>query len=143
MQVAAPFLYNDKVDRIILEGIRFYGFHGTHPYEKKYGQEFVVDVEISADLSRSGKTDALPDTVDYVKAYEMVLDIGTNTKCNLLEALAERIAEKLLAFKKVKAVKVRVKKPKNLIGGMITSTGIEVERKNSGNRGQHAGSRKI
>lgn len=116
------------VDKIILEGIRFYGYHGTHAYEKKYGQEFVADVELYADLAPSGKSDTLKDTVDYVKACKIVVDAGTKKKFALMETLAEHIAEQLLKMKKVNAVKVRVRKPKNLIGGLIESAGVEIKR---------------
>lgn len=121
-------MYIHFVDKITLSGIRFYGYHGTHAFEKKYGQEFFVDAEIITDLSASGKSDKLKDTVNYVEAYKKIVNIGTKKKFNLIETLAENIARELLKYKKVGAVRVRVTKPKGVIGGPIESTSVQIER---------------
>lgn len=123
-----------NVDKITLYGIRFYGYHGTHAFEKKYGQEFFADVDIFTDLRAAGKSDKLKDTVDYAAVYKKVAAIGTKKKFNLIEALAEHIAGELLKFNKVDTVRVRVTKPKGVIGGPVESTSVEIERGKSGNR---------
>ena len=52
-------------DRILLNGMTFYGYHGVRPEEKELGQRFVVDVEMELDLRAAGTSDDLTDTVDY------------------------------------------------------------------------------
>ena len=42
-------------DRIVLEGMRFYGFHGVNPEERVLGQEYLVDLTVEMDLSRAGR----------------------------------------------------------------------------------------
>ena len=43
-------------DEILLEGMRFYGYHGVHPEEQRLGQRFVVDVALVMNLQRAGET---------------------------------------------------------------------------------------
>ena len=52
-------------DRIILQGMRFYGYHGVNPEEKAQGQTYLVDLEVEVDLARPVRTDVLEDTVSY------------------------------------------------------------------------------
>ena len=51
---------------ITVSGIRVYAFHGCLEEEAKIGSDYIVDVEIVADLSKSSLSDDLNDTVDYV-----------------------------------------------------------------------------
>ena len=79
------------MDKITIKGIRFHGYHGIHSAERKIGQKYEVDLEISLDLSTAGKNDDLTKTIDYAKIVDMVLEIGTKRSFHLFEALAESI----------------------------------------------------
>ena len=61
------------MDRILLNGLTFFGKHGCHAAENELGQKFVVDIELECDLSAAGATDALEDTIDYVNIYKQVI----------------------------------------------------------------------
>src|ERR1700694_4669171 len=87
-----------RMDRLLLEGMTFFGRHGALPAERELGARFSVDVELTADLRRAGHTDRLEDTVDYSKAYEVVRQVVEGEPCQLLEAVAERIAGRLVAM---------------------------------------------
>ena len=52
-------------DRVTLKGLRVYGKHGVLNYERQYGQDFVIDVTVWANLDKASKTDNLVDTFDY------------------------------------------------------------------------------
>src|SRR2546421_279292 len=52
-------------DRVTIEGLRAFGYHGVLPHEKERGQWFVLDVAARLDLSDAGRTDDLTRTVDY------------------------------------------------------------------------------
>lgn len=120
-------------DKIILEGMAFYGYHGAREEEKRLGQRFVVDVELYADLSRAGKSDRLEDTVDYGDAFKIIRAIMEGPSKDLLEALAEEIAANLLASLAADAVRVRVKKPGVPIkGSVLAHAAVEVFRKREG-----------
>src|SRR5690625_7867167 len=85
------------MDKIILHHMQFYGFHGLLPEENKLGQRFNVDVELFLDLQKAGKTDDMMDSIDYGQAYELVRKIVEDDIKKLIEAVAEDVAEQLLA----------------------------------------------
>lgn len=116
-------------DRIILEGMQFYGYHGTNPEEKALGQAYLVDLEVELGLSEPGSSDRLDDTVSYSQLYRVVREVVEGESKNLLEAAAQAIAGNLLAQFPVEAVRVRLKKPRPPIrGSAIESAAVEIYR---------------
>jgi dihydroneopterin aldolase len=116
-------------DRILLEGMAFYGYHGALPEEQAQGQVFTVDVAVEADLHRAGHTDALADALDYRELYARVREVMTGEPHRLLEAVAEAIAHRLLEIERVQAVTVRVSKPHVRLGGPLRHAAVEVTRR--------------
>ncbi|MDP9371101.1 MAG: dihydroneopterin aldolase [Chloroflexota bacterium] len=118
-------------DRILLEGMRFYGHHGTLPAERELGQHFVVDVELRCDLRAAGRTDDLAQTVDYSQVYRQVRAIVEGPPVGLTEVVAERIAAVILEqHPPVEAVCVRVVKPHvRLDGGVLAGSAVEIVRR--------------
>lgn len=117
-------------DRIVLTGMRFYGYHGVYPEEVKLGQAFSVDVELLADLRAAGEMDEIRKTVDYGKVYQTVKHIVEGKPFKLIEALAERVAEEVLReHRNASEVVVRVHKPKAPIPGPIDGVMVEIRRK--------------
>jgi dihydroneopterin aldolase len=98
------------MDRLLLDGMTFFGRHGALPAERELGARFGVDVVLEADLATAGRTDRLEDTVDYVRAYELVRQVVEGEPCQLLEAVAERIASRLLELERVERATVKVRK---------------------------------
>lgn len=119
-------------DRIRLEGMQFYGYHGVHPEEQKLGQRFVVDVEVELDLSAAGRSDDLEHTVNYAELYRAVQAVVEGPSKRLIEAVAEAIAERVRAacgHGRSGTVRVRVAKPWAPIRGSVLSTvAVEIER---------------
>ncbi|MBI2942413.1 MAG: dihydroneopterin aldolase [Chloroflexi bacterium] len=116
-------------DRIILEGLTFYGYHGVHPEERTLGQRFVVDVSIEADLRRAGETDDLGQTVSYSAVVGVVRRVVEGASVQLIETLAERIARTILAECGGRTVRVRVAKPWAPIQGTVAGTvAVEITR---------------
>jgi dihydroneopterin aldolase len=115
------------MDRILLEGMAFIGRHGVFPAERELGARFVVDVEMGADLSQAGASDRLEDTVNYAHAYRLVQEVVQGEPCHLIEAVAERIAARLLCLDRVRQVRVRVSKRPPL-EGEFRSFAVEVTR---------------
>lgn len=118
-------------DRIVLEGMRFYGHHGTLAAERELGQEFVVDVELHCDLRAAGLADDLDKTVDYSQVYRRVRAVVEGPPVGLTETVAERIAAAILAeHSRVEAVRVRVAKPHvRLDGGALVGSAIDIVRR--------------
>ena len=116
-------------DRIVLEGMQFYGFHGVNAEEKSLGQPYVVYLAVEMDLSVPGKSDRLEDTVSYTHLYRSVQKVIEGESRNLLEAAAETVARRILEEFPVKAVQVRVKKPRPPIkGSFVENAVVEIYR---------------
>ena len=116
-------------DRIVLEGMQFYGYHGVNPEERALGQAYVVDLAVELDLSRAGESDRLEDTVSYPHLYRAVQSVVEGQPKNLLEATAHEIAAVVLAQYPVDAVHVRVKKPRPPVrGSVIEHAAVEIYR---------------
>lgn len=116
-------------DRILLDGMRFQGTHGVYEHEQLHPQPFEVDVELALDLQPAGLSDELERTVDYGRVFEICRQIVESTRFNLVEALAEAIAQELLAEFPVEEVTVRLRKPEVRLGGMLRGAGIEIRRR--------------
>ena len=113
----------------MLEGMAFYGYHGAREEERRLGQRFLVDVELTADLAPAGSSDRLEDTLDYGEAYKVVRAVLEGPSKNLLEALAQEVAERLLDALPAQAIRVRIKKPSVPIkGGVLAHSAVEIYR---------------
>lgn len=118
-----------STDKIFLSGMQFYGRHGVFPEEKAMGQKFVIDIELSLDLKKAGLTDDLAHTLNYADIYATVKNITTLQNFNLIEALAEAIAQEILAAYRPEQVVVKVQKPHAPISGIFDSVGCEIVRR--------------
>ena len=85
-------------DQIEITGIRGFGRHGVYAQERASGQEFVVDVCLSIDARRAGQSDDLGETVDYSEVVQAVYDLIVGAPVDLIESLAENIADTCLLF---------------------------------------------
>jgi len=98
-------------DRITLTGLRVFGWHGVLEHERADGQEFLVDLVAWFDLRAAAESDQLEHTVHYGEMAERVAVIVGGRPYNLIEALAGRIGDELLAAWPLRAVEVTVHKP--------------------------------
>lgn len=116
-------------DRIILEAMSFYAYHGGGPEEQSLGQPFQVDLEAELDLAAAGSSDSRDDTVSYTHLYRVVKEVMDAEPRSLLESLAEDIAGRCLDRFPLDAVRVRVKKTRPPIkGGVLSGAAVEVYR---------------
>lgn len=97
-------------DVIQLRGLRALGTHGALPEEQTRAQPFEVDLDVVADLRAAGASDRLEDTLDYGALAEAAVRVVATEHHNLLERLAERIAEAVGMDDRVTAVTVTVRK---------------------------------
>lgn len=106
----------------------FYGYHGVYKGEEELGQRFEVDIEYHVADQSSPKTDQPEETIDYVAVVQKVQEIVTQRRYNLIETLANVIAEELLALFPITQVIVRVRKPWAPIGAILDSVEVEVRK---------------
>jgi len=115
-------------DRIELRGLRVQGVHGVLPEEQVRAQPFEVDVAVEADLRAAGRSDDLADTLDYGAMAESVAKVVSGERFALLERLAERITEVVLADGRVTSVTVSVRKLRPPVPVDLSTAGVTITR---------------
>jgi|SRR5581483_2464688 len=130
MAVGSQVQFAHMTDRIRLNEMVFYGYHGVLEAERQLGQRFVVDVEMHLDLASAGQTDDLKQTVNYASVFDLVREIVTGPPRMLIEAVAESVAARILAeHALVQRVEVRIRKPAVPIpGSVLASSEVWIER---------------
>jgi len=114
------------MNKIVLRGMEFHGFHGVFPEEATLGARFNVDVEMMVDKHQG---DELDQTVAYDEVYEVVREEVMEKTYKLIESLAEEIAKGILEkHEMVKKLLVRVHKPHAPLPGVVRDIYVEIER---------------
>ncbi|MFI6298399.1 dihydroneopterin aldolase [Nonomuraea sp. NPDC050790] len=98
-------------DRITLKGLRARGRHGVLPAERELGQEFVLDVTLFLDTAPAAAGDDLTKTVHYGELAEALVKVVEGEPVELIETLAQRLADVCLASELVERTEVSVHKP--------------------------------
>ncbi|MGP6170545.1 dihydroneopterin aldolase [Microbacterium sp. A204] len=98
-------------DEIRLTGLTVFGRHGVFEHEREDGQDFTIDLRLLVDLSDAAASDDVTDTVHYGELAEKVAAVVAGDPVNLIEKLAQRIADAALDDDRVHEVEVTVHKP--------------------------------
>jgi dihydroneopterin aldolase len=116
-------------DRIFITGVVIHARHGVMEHETEVGQRFVIDLELSIDLSESAHTDRLADTVSYSHVVATATSAFKTNNYKLLERAAGAVADAILgAFPRVTAVQVTVHKPHAPIAAIFDDVGVVLTR---------------
>lgn len=99
------------MDRVALRGLKARGHHGVFPKEREEGQTFIVDLVLGLDTRSAAADDDLSKTAHYGIVAEEVVAVVEGEPVNLIETLAERIAQACLKHEEVQEVEVCVHKP--------------------------------
>lgn len=115
--------------KIILENIRVYSNHGCLDEEALIGSDYLIDLEVDADLSKSAQTDELSDTIDYVQLNAVVKEeVGIRSK--LLEQVVDRILKRIQTeFPQITYAKIKLSKMNPPIGGNVEKVSVVMEKK--------------
>lgn len=116
------------MDRIHVEGIEAYGFHGVFPEERVLGQTLVVDLSVACDLREAGRTDSLEASISYVELEAIARQVVEETPHQLIEAVAEEIAKRILKLPLAQGVRVKVAKPRVPHPGVRGRVSVEITR---------------
>ncbi|WP_433371606.1 dihydroneopterin aldolase [Actinoplanes sp. CA-142083] len=117
--------------KITLSGLKARGFHGVFDFERREGQDFVVDVVLELDLSKAAASDDVTDTVHYGELAERLIAVITGEPVNLIETLADRLLAVCLADDRVAAAEVTVHKPQAPIPHEFTDVAVTLRRSRS------------
>ncbi|MBM6890341.1 dihydroneopterin aldolase [Bacteroides caecigallinarum] len=112
---------------IILDGMKFYSFHGVMPQENTVGAEYKVSLDIETDFSIAAETDSLEGTINYAEIYEAVKH-EMSIPSKLLEHLAYRISKRLFNdFPAIKSIGISIFKENPPMGAESKAVGIKVK----------------
>jgi 7,8-dihydroneopterin aldolase/epimerase/oxygenase len=118
------------LDKIFVNQMEFYGYHGVFPEETRLGQRFIVDLMVLIDLKKAGQSDELEYSVNYGELFQVCKEIVEGKPYKLVEAIAEKIAETVLKrFTLVSEATVKVIKPDPPIPGHYRSVAVEITRR--------------
>ena len=98
-------------DELTVTGIECYGYHGVFEHEKREGQPFVVDLTLGLDTRAAAASDHLRDTVDYGSLVAAVKAAVEADPVDLIETLAQRLADVCLRDVRVEWARITVHKP--------------------------------
>lgn len=115
-------------DRITLTGLKVQANHGVFDFERANGQLFIIDVTAWLDLSPAALSDDLGNTVHYGELAEEVVAAVASDPVDLIETVAERVAQVVLAHTPVERVEVTVHKPQAPISVEFDDVAVTIER---------------
>jgi dihydroneopterin aldolase len=116
------------LDRLAVLGIQTVGHHGVFDFERRDGQVFGVDLVLGMDTRPAARSDDLHDTVDYGSLVASVKTAIENDPVDLIETLAERIANVCLTDSRVQWVEVTVHKPDAPIEATFSDVALTIHR---------------
>ena len=117
------------MDKINIKNLEVYAYHGVFPEEKEHGQVFIISATLYLDLRPAGKTDDLTKTLDYGEISQGIKAFVIATGFDLIETVAERLAEKLLLeYSDLERVWIEIKKPNAPLGLSLETVSVEIER---------------
>jgi 7,8-dihydroneopterin aldolase/epimerase/oxygenase len=117
-----------RPDRIALRGLTGHAFHGVYETERRQGQTFRVDAVLELDTGPAAAGDDLRRTVDYAELARALHGVLTGEPVDLLETLAQRLADVCLAGGPVDAVEITVHKPEADLGVPFDDVTVTIRR---------------
>ncbi|MET9492317.1 dihydroneopterin aldolase [Nocardia sp. NPDC006630] len=121
-----------STDRIELRGLRVFGHHGVFDFEKRDGQEFLVDVTLWTDFTAAVKSDDVADTVHYGELADQVVRIVSGEPRDLIEAVVSEIADEVMNDPRIQAVEVVLHKPSAPIPHTFEDVRVVTSRRRTG-----------
>lgn len=116
-------------DKIKIEELEVYAYHGVYPEENEKGQIFYVNAMLFTDTYKAGTTDTLEFSTDYGEVCHFITEYMQSHTCKLLEAVAEKLAEAILCqFPLLEAVELEIRKPQAPIGLPFGSVSVQIHR---------------
>ena len=116
-------------DRLSVRGIAIHGHHGVLDIERREGQEFVIDLVLGVNTRPAALSDDLQATVDYGTLVDEVRSAVENDPVDLIETLAQRIADVCLHHAQVEDVEVTVHKPHAPIQATFDDVALTINRR--------------
>ena len=116
-------------DELAVLGVECFGHHGVFEFERRDGQAFVLDLVLGLDTSTAAGSDDLRDTVDYGSLVASAKSAVENDPVDLIETLAQRIADVCLADERVDWARVTIHKPDAPIEATFADVALTITRR--------------
>ena len=114
------------MDIIFLRELRIETVIGIYDWERRIKQPVVIDVDLGADVRRAAATDNIEDTLNYKAVAKRIISFVENSEFQLVETLAERVAEIVLGEFEVPWLRLTVNKQGAVRGAR--DVGVVIER---------------
>lgn len=113
-------------DIVFIEALKVDTVIGVYDWEKSIQQTLQFDVEMRTDIRAAAKVDDLSKTVDYAVVSEDIVKLAKENQAELIETVAEKVAERILTHYAVNSVKISLRK----LGAVAStkSVGVRIER---------------
>lgn len=121
-----------QIDELAVYGVECYGYHGVFDFERREGQIFVIDLVLGLDTAPAAASDDLAETVHYGELVDAVKAAVERDPVDLIETLAQRIADVVLSEDRVEWVRVTVHKPDAPIQATFRDVALTITRSNGG-----------
>ena len=126
--MAEPSAHPATPDRIAIRGLTAYAHHGVYAFERRQGQTFRCDAVLEVDTAPAAQSDDLQRTVNYAELAQRLYTALSTEPVDLLETLAQRLADVCLACDLVDAVEVTVHKPEADLGVPFDDVTVTIRR---------------
>lgn len=117
------------LDVIFLRGLEVECIIGFIEWERRVKQTVVIDLELPVDCARAAVSDEVADTLDYKQVAKRVMAFVAASEFKLVETMAERMAQLLLAEFAMPWVRISINKPGAIRGSRDVGVRIERHRK--------------
>lgn len=114
------------MDIVYLRDLRIPAVIGVFEWERRVRQIIAIDLDMAFDVACAARTDALADALDYKAVAKRLIGFVEESRFQLVETLAERIAELVRQEFRVGWVRVRINKTGAVRGAR--DVGVIIER---------------
>ena len=116
------------MDKVCINNMKFFAYHGVEPEEKSLGQTFEVDIDVSTSLKAAATSDDLTVSIDYSVLFTIAKEEMLRQKYDLIETVAEKIANRVLSLNGKLSTSIRIRKPNAPIDGVFDHVEIQITR---------------
>lgn len=100
-----------QADTIFLQNLKVETVVGVWDWERKIRQTVSIDIEMAADVAKAAETDNIEGTLNYKAVAKRVQQFVGDSEYQLVETLAEKLAETILSEFDIPWIQLRVSKP--------------------------------
>ncbi len=120
------------MDKILINGLKLFAYHGVNPEEKENGQNFIFDIELSVNMNKVCYSDHVEDTISYAKVVKTVRRVFTSQKYDLLEKCAQVVSDAIFEeYPDVLKIELTLKKPEAPVSAEFAYMGVHISRSRS------------